>query len=236
MEDRLIGKHAVTEAIKSGRTINKVSLQRDLNQAAIRPLLRLLDEHAIVYNWVDKAKLDALAEHHQGVIAFVAATEYAAWQDFAQGGLILMLDGITDPHNLGAIIRSAYSFGAEGIIIPKRRSASVDAVVHKASAGAASHLPVARVSNLNFVLEELKKRGYWIYGADAHNASDLAGVDFSPASVIVIGSEDQGLSQQVKKKCDVLFKIETTRFESLNASVAAGISCYGYRLAQKSGK
>lgn len=233
MEDQLIGKHAVMEAILAGRTINKVSLQRDLNKKVIRDLLSLLDEHRIVYNWVDKAKLDTFGSAHQGVVAFVAATEYAAWQDFADGGLIMVLDGITDPHNLGAIIRSAYSFGAKGLIIPKRRSASVDAVVHKASAGAASHLPIARVSNLNFVLEELKKRGYWVYGADAHNASDLADVAFPKASVIVIGSEDTGLSEQVKKKCDGLFRIETSRFESLNASVAAGISCYGYFLAQK---
>lgn len=233
MEERLIGKHAVIEAIRSGHTINKVSLQKDLNHQAIRELLSLLDDNRIVYNWVDKAKLDTYGPAHQGVVAFVAATEYAAWQDFAQGGLIVMLDGITDPHNLGAIIRSAYSFGAEGIIIPKRRSASVDAVVHKASAGAASHLPIARVANLGSVLDQLKKRNYWVYGARAHEASDLATIEFAKASVIVIGSEDSGMSGQVEKRCDALFKIETSRFESLNASVAAGISCYAYRLAQK---
>lgn len=233
MDNLLIGKHAVVEAIKSERTINKVSLQKDLNPKAIKDLVALLDDHHIVYNWVEKAKLDSYGTGHQGVVAFASTTDYAAWQDFAQGGLIVMLDGITDPHNLGAIIRSAYSFGAEGLIIPKRRSASVDEVVHKASAGAASHLPIARVSNLGFALDELKKRGYWVYGAEAHDATELGTVDFSKASVIVIGSEDEGMSREVKKRCDVLFKIETTQFESLNASVAAGISFYTYRLKQK---
>lgn len=233
MEDIIIGKHAVVEAIKPDRSINKVSLQKDLNPKLIKDLISLLDDHRIVYNWVEKAKLDSYGTAHQGVVAFASATDYAAWQDFAQGGLIVMLDGITDPHNLGAIIRSAYSFGAEGLIIPKRRSASVDSVVHKASAGAASHLPIARVSNLGFALDELKKRGYWVYGADAHEASDLNRVDFARASVIVIGSEDDGISGQVKKRCDMTFRIETDQFESLNASVAAGISFYSYRLKQK---
>ncbi len=233
MENRLIGKHAVIEAIRAGRTINKVSLQKDLNHKLIRDLLKLLDDNQIVYNWVDRAKLDSYGQAHQGVVAFVSATEYVAWQDLAKGGLIVMLDGITDPHNLGAIIRSAYSFGAEGIIIPKRRSASVDSVVHKASAGAASHLPIARVANLGQVLDELKKSGYWVYGAEAHKAAPLATIDFARSSVIVIGSEDSGLSGQVLKRCDGLFRIETSRFESLNASVAAGISCYAYALAMK---
>lgn len=233
MDEVLIGKHAVLEALKAGRTINKVSLQRDLSPKAISDLLAQLDAQAIVYNWVDKARLDQYGSAHQGVVAFVAATEYVEWQSFADGGLIVMLDGITDPHNLGAIIRSAYSFGAAGLIIPKRRSASVDAVVHKASAGAASHLPIARVANLGYCLDELKKRGYWVYGAEAHQAEDLTRIDFSPASVIVIGSEDSGMSNQVKKHCDVKFRIETTQFESLNASVAAGISFYAYRISQK---
>lgn len=233
MENILIGKHAVVEAIQAGRTINKVSLQKDLPPKAVKDLVGLLDEHQVVYNWVEKAKLDSYATGHQGVIAFVSATDYTAWQDFAKGGLIVALDGITDPHNLGAIIRSAYSFGAEGLIIPKRRSASVDEVVHKASAGAASYLPISRVSNLGFALDELKKRGYWVYGADAHDATELGAVAFAPASVIVIGSEDEGISVQLKKRCDVLFRIETTQFESLNASVAAGISFYAYRLKQK---
>lgn len=233
MEDLIIGKHAVEEAIKAGRQLNKVSLQKDSTAKLIQPLLDLLNEHHIVYNWVERKKLDLLAKDHQGVIAYAAAVEYAAWQDLPLQGLIVMLDGITDPHNFGAIIRSAYSFGAEGIIIAKRRSASVDSVVHKASAGAASHLPICRVSNLSFALDELKKKGYWIYGADAHLDRPLNGIRFETRSVIVIGAEDSGLSDQIKKKCDFFFKIPTVQFESLNASVAAGIAFYEYARQEK---
>lgn len=233
MEDLIIGKHAVEEAVKAGRQLNKVSIQKDANSKMIQPLLELLHEHQVVYNWVDRKKLDLLAKDHQGVIAYAAAVEYAAWQDFPQQGLIVMLDGITDPHNFGAIIRSAYSFGAEGIIIAKRRSASVDTVVHKASAGAASHLPICRVSNLSFAIDELKKKGYWVYGADAHLDQSLDALTFEQKCLIVIGAEDSGLSEQIKKKCDFFFKIPTLQFESLNASVAAGIAFYEYVRQQK---
>ncbi|WP_459130105.1 23S rRNA (guanosine(2251)-2'-O)-methyltransferase RlmB [Guggenheimella bovis] len=227
-EDKIYGKHAVEEALLSEQTINKVILQKDLNPKSIERILRLLTEKKIPYTWLERNKMDAIHEGHQGVIASVAAVAYAEWQDFAQGGLIVMLDGITDPQNLGAIIRSAYSFGAEGVIIPKRRSATVDALCYKASAGSASHLPVSRVSNLSFALDELKKRGYWVYGASAHHETSLKEISFPKATVLVIGSEDEGISALVEKKCDVLYTIDTKQFESLNASVALGISCYEY--------
>lgn len=225
MDQYIFGKNSVIEALRSGAKINKVSFQRDMKKGAIRDLLSELSEKNIPYNWVDRRSLDEYGENHQGVVAFVALTEYADHHDFEEG-LIVLCDGITDPHNLGAIIRSAFSFGAKGLIIPKRRSASVDATVVKASAGAAFHLPVARVSNLASALEDLKNKGYWVYGADGRAKETIGNINFDKKTVIVIGSEDKGISDLIKKQCDVLYRIPMGDFESLNASVAAGISFY----------
>lgn len=221
----IVGKNSIMEALRAGVKINKVSFQRDMKKAAISDLLTELTERQIPYNWVDRRNLDEYAENHQGVVAFIALTEYMDYSDFEEGPIVIC-DGITDPHNLGAIIRSAFSFGMKGLIIAKRRSASIDATVVKASAGAALHLPVSRVSNLASVVDDLKNKGYWVYGADGRAHDHIGSIDFDQKSVIIIGSEDKGISDLLKKKCDTLYKIPMGDFESLNASVAAGISFY----------
>ncbi|MDI9471555.1 MAG: 23S rRNA (guanosine(2251)-2'-O)-methyltransferase RlmB [Tissierellia bacterium] len=229
----LTGKNSLKEALEAQLGIERVIFQRDMERKRISELIDLLEERGIPFDWADKQRLNAVSPKHQGVIAYLSAFPYADLTDLIeQNRFLIMCDGITDPHNLGAIIRSAYSFGAGGIIIPKRRSAGVDAVVFRASAGAAAHLPVARVPNLSAAIRTLKDEGYWIYGAHAHESSgeDTA---YDKKALLIIGSEDRGLSKEVQKQCDFFVRIPTERFESLNASVAAAILMYSYYMQHK---
>lgn len=232
--DVVIGKNPVLEALDSSLQINRVSFSRDINRKEIQEIIKLCEEKKIPYNWVDREKLDEHGKAHQGVMAFISSIEYASLYSLIhKEGLIILLDGITDPHNLGAIIRSAYSFGARGLVIPKRRSASLDATSFKASAGAAAHLPIARVSNLKDAIDSFKSKGYWVYGADGKAKTELAQVDFPKKTLLVMGSEDRGISRLVEEACDELFKIPMGSFESLNVSVASGIACYSYYLQHR---
>lgn len=225
----ILGKNAVVEALKSELEINKVSFLKSVNKKEIAEMISLCEKKRIPYNWVEKEKLDQLGAGHQGVAAFISPIDYVSLDSLLhKNGLIVVLDGITDPHNLGAILRSAYAFGAVGVLLPKRRSASLDEISFKASAGAAAHLPIARVSNLRDALDEFKEKGFWVYGADLGGKSFLPQMDFAKKAVLIIGSEDKGISELLKKNCDVLYKIPMGDFDSLNASVAAGISFYHY--------
>lgn len=228
----ITGKNAVLEALKSDMTVDTVYVSpgKDLGS-----LIKLAKEKGAVVKDVDSAKLAQIAngKHAQGVAAQIACAEYCTVEDILEiskkkgtAPFIIICDEIEDPHNLGAIIRTAECAGADGIIIPKRRSASLNLTVHKTSAGAASYLPVARVANLPSAIETLKKNGVWVYGADM-DGNSCYDTDLKGAVALVIGSEGFGMGRLVKEKCDGIVSIPMNgKITSLNASVAAGILIY----------
>lgn len=234
IDDNIIcGRNPVIEALKAKAPIDTVYISGDGGSLGkIRSLAK--DAGAVVKN-ADSKKLDQLTggKAHQGVAAVGACAEYATVEDIlavsAKKGtqpFIIICDEIEDPHNLGAIIRTAETAGADGIIIPKRRSASLNATVFKTSAGAASWVPVARVSNLAAAIDTLKENGVWIYGTDA-SGENYSGVDLCGSIGLVIGSEGFGMGRLIKEKCDFLLKLPMYgKITSLNASVAAGIFMY----------
>lgn len=227
----IVGRNAVLEALKSDVEIDKVYYVGGLHGKVV-PCLKKCKEKGIVLKEVSSEKLDFMthSQNHQGIIASVAAFAYSQVEDILSAAekkgtapFIVICDEIEDPHNLGAIIRSAEIMGADGVIIPKRRSASLTATVSKTSAGALMHLPVARVNNLASELDKLKDKGLWIYGAEMSENS-IYETDFSGAVGLVIGSEGKGISRLIKEKCDFLVSIPMYgKINSLNASVAAGI-------------
>ncbi len=231
--DIICGRNPVTEALKSGAAIDTIYI--DGNGGSLGLIRRLAREKGIVVKDAQDKKLSQLSggASHQGVVAVGACAEYVTVEEIlevsAKKGtppFIIICDEIEDPHNLGAIIRTAETSGADGVIIPKRRSASLNATVHKTSAGAASYVPVARVSNLASAIDELKERGVWIYGTDA-SGSDYTSTDFTGSCGLVIGSEGFGISRLIQKKCDFMVKLPMLgKINSLNASVAAGIFMY----------
>lgn len=230
----IIGRNPVIEAMKSGKQLDTICIDND-SGGSISLICRMAKERDIVVKQVSPAKLDAMSDgkSHQGVIASGACAEYSSIEDIlavskekGTAPFIIICDEIEDPHNLGAIIRTAEAAGADGLIIPKRRSASLNQTVYKTSAGAASYLPVARVSNLAAAIDELKENGVWIYGTDA-SGEDYSRVDMSGACAIVIGSEGFGMGRLTREKCDFLLKLPMFgHVNSLNASVAAGIFMY----------
>ncbi len=234
-QDLLIGRNAVAEAIRAGRQIDTLFVLRGEKNGAVGNVVALCRERGVTVKEVDRKKLDYMCgkENHQGVAAYVAAHEYAELEDiFAlaqqrnEKPFIIVCDEIEDPHNLGAIIRTAELSGAHGIIIPKRRSASLSYAVGKTSAGAIEYVPVCRVASLPATLDLLKEKGCWIYGADM-SGKDCRTVDFTGAVALVIGNEGKGLGRLVKEKCDFLVSLKQKgKINSLNASVAAGILMY----------
>lgn len=230
----IIGRNPVIEALKSGKQLDTVYVDSD-SGGSIGLICKMAKERDIVVKQVSGAKLDSMSngKSHQGVIASGACAEYSSVEEILEVSkkkgtepFIIICDEIEDPHNLGAIIRTAEAAGADGIIIPKRRSASLNQTVYKTSAGAASYLPVARVANLASAIDELKENGVWIYGTDA-SGEDYTKVDTSGACAIVIGSEGFGMSRLTKEKCDFLLRLPMFgQVNSLNASVAAGIFMY----------
>lgn len=233
--DLLIGRNAVTEALKSDREIDTLILMRNNNNPALSRLASMAKEKGAVVKEVDSKKLDFMCggANHQGVAAYVAAHEYASVEDIfayaeekGEAPFIVVCDEIEDPHNLGAIIRTAECAGVHGVIIPKRRSASLNFTVGKTSAGALEYMRVARVSNLASTIDELKEKGCWVYGADM-DGTDYKKTDFSGALVLVIGSEGKGIGKLIRQKCDAIVSLPMKgNINSLNASVAAGILMY----------
>lgn len=233
--DLLIGRNAVTEALKSDREIDTLILMRNNNNPALSRLASMAKEKGAVVKEVDSKKLDFMCggANHQGVAAYVAAHEYASVEDIfayaeekGEVPFIVVCDEIEDPHNLGAIIRTAECAGVHGVIIPKRRSASLNFTVGKTSAGALEYMRVARVSNLASTIDELKEKGCWVYGADM-DGTDYKKTDFSGAVVLVIGSEGKGIGKLIRQKCDAIVSLPMKgNINSLNASVAAGILMY----------
>lgn len=232
---RLEGRNAVLEALKSERDIDKIFVQQGSTEGSIKKIIAEARDRRIVVQTVAKSKLDEMSEtkKHQGVIAFVSAHSYVSVEDMLQNAkkkgekpFIIILDGINDPHNLGAIIRTANISGAHGVIIPKRRAVGLSAVVAKASAGAIEYMPVAKVTNIARTIEELKAQGIWVACADM-DGELMYQTDFKGAIALVIGNEGEGVSRLVKEKCDFVVKIPMYgQITSLNASVAAGVLMY----------
>lgn len=232
-ENIICGRNPVIEALKSGASLDTIYI--DGNGGSLGLIRKMAKEQGVVVKDADDKKLSRLSggASHQGVVAEGACGEYVTVEDILavsqKNGtkpFIIICDEIEDPHNLGAIIRTAETSGADGIIIPKRRSASLNATVFKTSAGAASYVPVARVPNLAACIDTLKENGVWIYGTDA-SGSDYSETDFTGGVGLVIGSEGFGISKLIAKKCDFMIKLPMLgRINSLNASVAAGIFMY----------
>ena len=233
--DLIIGRNAVSEALRSERAIDTLLVVKGERNGSVGRILAECRERKIVIKEVDKKKLDFMCGqgNHQGVAAYAAAHEYAEVEDIlalaAERGedpFIIVCDGIEDPHNLGAIIRTAETAGAHGIIIPKRRNASLTWAVGKASAGAVEYMPVARVGNLASTLDELKEKGIWVYSADMDGKS-WCETDFSGGVALVVGSEGNGVSRLIREKSDFIVSLPMKgKITSLNASVAAGILMY----------
>ena len=213
--DLIIGRNAVSEAVNSGRELDTLLLMRGTQNPALLRLASMAKEKGAVVKEVDSKKLDYMCggANHQGVAAFVAVHEYSSVDDIlafaeekGEAPFIVICDEIEDPHNLGAIIRTAECAGVHGIIIPKRRSAALNFTVGKTSAGALEYMRVARVSNLVSTIEDLKQRGVWVYGADM-NGESYKKIDFSGATALVIGNEGKGLGKLVREKCDVIVSL-----------------------------
>ena len=235
-EGLIEGRNAVLEALRSGRTIDHVFLAEGDTDRALSRLAGMAREAGAVVKTADRRKLDAMSPTgaHQGVIAFAAAHAYSTVDEMlaeaeskGEAPLLVICDELSDPHNLGAILRSAECAGAHGVIIPKRRSVGLTAVVGKSSAGAVEYMKVARVANLPAVIEDLKKRGVWIFGTAASGDRLLYDADLRGPAALVIGSEGFGMSRLVEERCDFLVRIPMMgHINSLNASAAASILLY----------
>ncbi|NLK36477.1 MAG: 23S rRNA (guanosine(2251)-2'-O)-methyltransferase RlmB [Epulopiscium sp.] len=234
-DNQLEGRNAILEVLKSGRDIEKIMVLKGNTEGTIRRIIAQAKEKGVVIQEVSRQKLDEISQtkNHQGVIAIVSAHNYVEIEDILaiakeknEPPFLILLDGITDPHNLGAVLRSAECAGAHGVVIPKRRSVGLNATVGKTSAGAIEYMPVARVTNLARTMEYLKKQGIWLACAD------MDGVDYfesnlSGAIALVIGSEGEGVSRLIKENCDFTVSIPMYgKISSLNASVAAGLLMY----------
>ena len=232
----VVGRNPVLELLKTDKEIDKIYILKGDLQGSIKKIIGKARDKNIIIQEVDKFKLDSMANGnaHQGVAALVTGYEYSTVDDILnkakelnQNPFIVILDGIEDTHNLGAIIRTAECAGAHGVIIPKRRSARVNQTVYKASAGAVEHMLIADVSNISNTIDDLKKRGLWIYGADMDANNFYFNTKLDGAISLVIGNEGKGISRLVKEKCDYLLKIPMVgKISSLNASTSAAILIY----------
>lgn len=235
MKDKIAGRNPVLEALKSGREIDKIFIKKGQPDGSLRPLVKKARDRGIIISEVDKKKLDELSdgENHQGVVAFVSEIKYKTIDDIlkiaedrGESPFVIILDRITDPHNIGAIIRTAECAGAHGVIMPKRASAPINEIVAKTSAGAVEYANICKVTNLASTIDTLKEKGLWITGADM-NGESMYDIDFTGGVGLVIGSEGEGISRLVREKCDFIASIPMKgEVSSLNASVAAGILMY----------
>ncbi|MCM3218009.1 23S rRNA (guanosine(2251)-2'-O)-methyltransferase RlmB [Niallia taxi] len=233
--DYIVGKNAVIEALKSERDVNKILIAEGSQKGQMQTVIGLAKSENVLVQFVPKKKLDTLVDaNHQGVVAQVAAYQYAEIDDlFAlaekrnEAPFFMLLDEIEDPHNLGSIMRTADAVGAHGIIIPRRRAVGLTATVAKASTGAIEHIPVVRVTNMARAIDELKERGVWIAGTDAKGKEDYRQFDGTMPLGLVIGSEGKGMGRLIRDKCDFLIQLPMAgAVTSLNASVAAALLMY----------
>lgn len=229
----IVGRNAVMEALRGGRSINKVLLAKGERQGSINEVIALVKERRLILQEVEARKLDELSGglRHQGVLAYAPPVEYVEIEDIlkkaaelGQPPFLVLLDELEDPHNLGAILRSADAAGVHGVLIPKRRSCPLSATVAKTSAGAVEHVPVARIGNVSQTLKELKKFGMWVVGADMDGEKNYDTADLTGSLLLVIGNEGKGMSRLTKENCDFIVKIPMHgKINSLNASVAGSI-------------
>jgi 23S rRNA (guanosine2251-2'-O)-methyltransferase len=229
----LTGFHAVEEALAAGRALDRILIARGRHGDRVEAVVQAAKSRNVPVRFEDRSQLDRLAgtREHQGVVALAAAKPAIELEDLlaTKGGqgLLVLLDGIEDPHNLGAIIRTSLAAGANGVVIPERRAAGLSETVERASAGALAHLPVARVKNLVRAMEEMKEAGYWLVGLDEHAEKSYSEVDLKSSVGIVLGREGEGLHELTRKRCDFLVSLPTTGpVRSLNVSVAAGVMLF----------
>jgi 23S rRNA (guanosine2251-2'-O)-methyltransferase len=231
--DRLTGINAVREALQAGSAIDRIIIARGRQDTRTEEIVQLARGRGIPVRFEDRSQIDRLAnsKDHQGVVAIVAARAAGSLDDVlastnaaGHGGIIVLLDGVEDPHNLGAIIRTSLAAGAQGVVIPERRAAGLTDTVARASAGALAHLPIARVTNLVRAMEELKEAGYWLVGLDETAEKSYTQVDYTSPVGIVLGGEGKGLHELTRKRCDFVVSLPTKGpVKSLNVSVAAGV-------------
>jgi len=246
--DKLTGIHAVKEALEANRAFDRIVIARGRQDTRMEEIVQLARQKNVSVRFEDRSQLDRLADSkdHQGIVGLVAARAAANLEDIldaankgvgrGEKGLIVLLDGVEDPHNLGAIIRTALAAGAHGVVIPERRAAGLTDTVARASAGAIAHLPVAKVTNLARTMEELKEAGYWLVGLDERADKNYSEVDYNSPIGIVLGGEGQGLHELTRKRCDFVVSLPTTGpVKSLNVSVAAGVILFEV-LRQRRGK
>jgi 23S rRNA (guanosine2251-2'-O)-methyltransferase len=236
MQEHVYGRNAIQELIKSTpERINKILISSTVKKdKKINEIINQAKEEGVMFQFVPTQKLDTLCEGkpHQGLVASISPIIYADLDEFLDGlnkenAIIVILDGVEDPHNLGSIIRTAVCAGADGIIIPSRRSATVNATVQKASAGAVNHIPIIKVNNIVNAIEKLKEKFFWVFGADAHGEQNYYDVDYSGNCAIVLGGENCGISKLVGCKCDYLVRIPMlSDFNSLNVANAGSIVIY----------
>ena len=234
--DRLTGIHAVREALEAGRAFDRIIIAKGRQDTRVEQIVQLARVRNIFLRFEDRAQLDRLADSkdHQGIVALVAARAAGTLDEIlaaanagtgrGEKGLIVLLDGVEDPHNLGAVVRTALAAGAHGVVIPERRAAGLTDTVARASAGALSHLPVAKVTNLARTMEELKETGYWLVGLDEQAEKTYTELDYTSPLGIVLGGEGKGLHDLTRKRCDFVVSLPTVGpVKSLNVSVAAGV-------------
>lgn len=235
-EDLLLGRNAVREALKSGRSINRILIAEGSHGGSISEIINLAKERHLIIQAISTDKLDTLCagQRHQGIVAYAAPVDYVELDDIlnlakdrGEDPFIILLDELEDPHNLGAILRTADAVGAHGILIPKHRSCPLSSIVAKTSAGAVEYVPVARIGNVSQTLEALKKQGLWVAGADMDGTENYYEANLTGPIVLVIGSEGRGISRLTKEACDFIVKIPMRgKVNSLNASNAAAILSY----------
>ena len=235
-EDVLIGRNAVTEALRAGRGINKILLADGDREGQVIEIIALAKERGIILQFVERSKIESVAGglRHQGVMAYVAPVAYAELDDILRKAeeageppFLLLLDELEDPHNLGALLRTADATGVHGVLIPKRRSVPLTATVAKTSAGAVEYVPVARIGNISQTLKNLKEKGFWVAGADMDGSQNYYEADLTGPLVLVVGSEGKGMGRLTKEQCDFIVKMPMVgKINSLNASVAGSILMY----------
>ncbi len=232
----LFGIHPVLEALRAGRPFERILVAKGAGGSRLQEIIEYCRSASIPIRFEERAALDRLAGSptHQGVVALGSAYRYTMLERVIEGArIVVVLDGVEDPHNLGAVIRTAYAAGAHAVVVPERRAAGITETVAKAAAGALEYLPVARVANVNRALEILKEHGFWIYGLDERGDRSYDTVDYSVPAALVLGGEGKGLHHQVRQHCDVLVRIPMAgKISSLNVSVAAGIVLFEWKRRQ----
>lgn len=232
----LSGVHPVREALRAGRALDRVLIARGAGGPRIQEIVELCRQLSVPVRFVPRDALDRSSEGtpNQGVVAFGASGSYRELDDVLGSNLLIVLDGVEDPHNLGAIVRTAHAAGAGGVLVPERRAVGLTETVAKAAAGALEHLPVVRIGNVTQALEKLKKAGFWIYGVDERGEKDYCDIQYTLPTALVLGGEGHGLHENIRKHCDFRVRIPMAgAISSLNVSVAAGIVMYEWRRSHR---